>query len=767
MENTDLSTPSDTKRERNLSVSESCGVPIVIEDQTKPPAIPTPAIFGISKKDLKRNIDLVSLHPHGKKKHYHHLKPPPPPPNVKIQHLYQTLNTKRPRKSFTKKSLKTKNSKQSPGSSASSRLQFPYPSMLQTSPLSSSSDEKQNFDELQRHLTSSQQLMPPPMSPINKLNVYTQQSAALSTTPSSSKNLLKINHQQQIEPQAHYIPNNRLKSELLAEHHQPMPTSSRVRSGRSKSVNVMKGNYSQKYSNGAGIRNNNMDHIPDPQIIFNTSSSKCTMEPSQQPSNSSSQIDVPLTVESNDMDLSPAITSPLQLLSTAASCTPKLKINASPTVNHQTSQFNQMPSSTLQTNTTTVLTNQQQAQSSSNALKSVQNVQNRAIKIIPANAKPVIIKPQQQQQQSQQPQMSDLGNKIQPVPQQQIITASPGTASKFKIQKIQLVMNKNQDGTSSASLSPSATFVSGKAGQLVLSGKGITNTYQVGGPKPPYTILSSAPKIAPKVIVQTIDRNFANENTDRIPENQRITENTPIDFIPTSSNTTTSSNNTPQASFAKVMTANTTTTTTITPKQIKLKLGPGSIVNSKIFKGTLPLKIQRNINTKGFTVLNTSLNPSQIVQIQSSVSSSSSIANVQPVTTTTSTTIAVPKITQSPTANEIAPGASNESTKTDWEQELDDANRSKAAETKERHATEASNGNAAKKLKLDENVMDIVESTVKEPESSSNVIYGDYKVIFNTKRKLPLSFNFQLKTCLKLKRKKSTSRHRTQLNTCT
>jgi hypothetical protein len=260
--------------------------------------------------------------------------------------------------------------------------------------------------------------------------------------------------------------------------------------------------------------------------------------------------------------------------------------------------------------------------------------------------------------------------------------------------------------------------VSGKAGQLVLSGKGITNTYQVGGPKPPYTILSSAPKVAPKVIVQTIDRSFAQKDenvTDRIPENQRITENTPIDFLPVA--TTTSSSNSPQTSqFPKVIIPSTANATTIAPKQIKLKLGPG--INSKIFKGPLPtnLKIQRNINTKGFTVLNT-LNPSQIVQIQSSAPSSS-IANVQPTLTTT------PKVTQTSTA-EITPVlvsvASNESTKTDWEQELDDANRTKAIEVK--HVSEASNGSApaAKKARIEENV---VQSTEEETESSSNVIYG-------------------------------------------
>lgn len=682
LESVELPAPCETKREKNLSTCEISGMPIVLDDQSKPPAIPTPAIFGISKKDLKRNIDLVTLHSHSKKKHYHHLKPPPPP-NVKIQHLYQTLNTtKRPRKSLTKKALKTKNTKQSPA--GSSRLHYPYP-MLTSSPVS---DEKLiDGAELQRHLTSSQ-LMPPPMSPM-KINAYTN--PALPTT-SGSKNLLKINNQQ-LEPQAHYIPNNRLKSELLADHQhqqQSTPSSSRARSGRSKSVNVSKGNYSQKYSNGAGMRNNSMDHIPDPQIIFNTSSSK--MEPPS--ASATSHLEVSLPIESNEIDLSPAITSPLQLLSTAASCTPKLKVNAS-------QQQYQLPSSSsLPTNSTTnVLTNQQ----SGSALKSVQN---RAIKIIPANSKPVVIKPQQQASES-------ISKLQQSVPQQ--LTQAP---SKFKIQKIQLVMNKNQDGTSSTSLSPAATFVSGKANQLVLSAKGITNTYQVGASKAPYTILSSAQKVAPKVIVQTIDRSFAaqkeiaSENV--IPENQRITENTPIDFMPVN----TSSSNTPTSSFPKVLIPSCGNTA---PKQIKLKLGPGSIVNSKIFKGTLPgnLKIQRNINTKGFTVLNT-INPSQIVQIQSTVPSNPIVSAPSPT----------PIIAQA-TPETTPTIASNESTKTDWEQELDEANRSKAAESGS--CKETSNGNSppAKKARLDDDVMSseeniIVESTenVNETETSSNVIYG-------------------------------------------
>lgn len=122
------------------------------------------------------------------------------------------------------------------------------------------------------------------------------------------------------------------------------------------------------------------------------------------------------------------------------------------------------------------------------------------------------------------------------------------------------------------------------------------------------------------------------------------------------------------------------------PKQIKLKLSPGNIVNTKMFKN---LKIQRNINTKGFTVLNTS----QIVQIQS-----------------------IPSIQQEASSNSRA--STNESTKTDWEQELDDANRTKAAENV---------------LQIDDNNMIIEESTedvpnevnfINEESAPTTTVYG-------------------------------------------
>lgn len=712
-ENSQLEMPSQTKREHLQSGSENDGgnlSVVVVEDQTKPPSTVTPAIFGISKKDLKRSIDMVTAqHSQSKKKHFH-LKPPPPPPNAKIQHLYQTLNTKRPRKPFAKKSsskTKVSSNKQSPvnqmASSSSlapsSRLQFSsYSSMMPS--LSSLGEKFVDGVELQKHLTSqTSHLMPPPMSPILKLNPYTQ-SSSLPTT-SSSKNLLKINHMQPLEPQAHYIPNNRLKSgsEILNEqiHHyqqQQQQQPSRARSGRSKSTSSKAGNYSQKYSsNGASLmRNNSTDHIPDPQIIFNTSSTLSTTK-NMEPLPSNLELTVP--IESNDMDLSPAITSPLQLLSTAASCTPKLKVNtlsSSQISNlqqfHHSAQplpLSSLPASTNTVSaalTSTIINHHQQAKP---------NIQNRAIKIIPANAK--LIKAHQQS-------TSDYLNKS---PQQTIIAAA--TPSKFKIQKIQLVMNKNQDSTN---LSPSATIVSGKAGQLVLSGKGgITNTYQVSnnisssvvnnsGQKSPYTIINSGGKAtvtaatAPKVIVQTIDRNqFTQKDSIDILESQRITENTPIDFflpvvtVASSLPSSSSSSSTPIISFPKVIIPTSNNSSATAPKQIKLKLSPGNIVNSKMFKN---LKIQRNINTKGFTVLNTS----QIVQIQSIPSSAQQIV-----------------------------ASTNESTKTDWEQELDDANRSKAH------------------LQIDDNNMIIEESTEEVEhlnEESSSTVYGKILTLFKNSK---------------------------------
>lgn len=367
-----------------------------------------------------------------------------------------------------------------------------------------------------------------------------------------------------------------------------------------------------------------MDHIPDPQIIFNTTSSKLeqAMEPMQMDNN-------------HDMDLSTqGMASPLQLLSTAASFTQKLKVT--PHAHHQ----------------------QQQSLSSSPTIASLnpaKTVQNRAIKIIPAppNTKPMVIKP-----------APEAGKTTRPI----VTTAQSGN---FKIQKIQLLMNKSQEGTSTAaSLSPSATIVSGKAGQLVLSGKNFTNSYQVAGKPPytkPYTIVGTQNSNSPKVIVQTIDRMKDSESS--IPENQRITENTPIEFM---------SANLGLTSYPKVIIQKSPAT-----KQIKLKLGT---TLPKILKGSIPtnLKIQRNISTKGFTVLNSS----QIVQLQAQAQ-----AVVQTVVT--------------------------EGTKVDWEQELDDVNRTKGGKSSSK-----SNGagSTAKKMRFDEDATADVESCQVEDASSENVI---------------------------------------------
>lgn len=593
VENLELPDPADTKRWRLLD-EEILGKPIVTDDPTLPP--PSPAIFGISRKDLKKTFDLSAMHQTVRKKHYQHLKPPPPP-NVKIQHLYQTLNAKRPRKSLTKKSSKARATKQSPG-----RMHLPYPP-----------DEK-HFDgaELQRHLTS--QLMPPPMSPVKTLY------APIQPAGKKDMNLIKMNHQ--MEPQAHYIPNNpsRLKGDFMCE-----PT--RSRSGRTKNVNVQpRSNYQQKYANGAGARN--MDHIPDPQIIFNTTSSS-KIDPSTM---EAMQIDH----NNHDMDMSPqAMASPLQLLSTAASCTPKLKVTSP------------VPQPTPQ-----------QQSPVQNAPKPMQN---RSVKIVPVSSKPMIIKP------------ADA------IKSTQAIINNTTQSPKFKIQKIQLVMNKSQDGTATtASLSPSATIVSGKAGQLVFGGKGITNSYQIGG-KTPYTIVSAPKPSGPKVIVQTIDRTFTvkDSNESSIPENQRITENTPIDFLPSTTAT---------GSFPKLLISK---PQVIPPKQFKIKLG-GSIVNPKIVKGPIPanLKIQRNINTKGFTVVNSS----QIVHLQA----------------------------QTQAAQVVTPTTSTEGTKVDWEQELDDVNRTKGGKS-----VGKSNGagSAAKKMRLDDG-----EVVVEEVSTTESVIVETIEV---------------------------------------
>jgi hypothetical protein len=668
-ENTELLHPTDTKRE--IIHDNEVMKHIITEDPTKPPTISTSTMFSMNRKDLKRSLDLVTLHPHAKKKHYHHLKPAPP--NVKIQHLYQTLNassssssasSKRPRKTFAKKP-KTKASKQSRGCM---QLSFPTSSaaaaaaILSQSTSSSSPSDERHFDgaELQKHLTS--QMMPPPSHYQKK---YMTQQHQLPTNK-KEMNLLKTNHQQSLEPQAHYIPNNRLKNELMCE-------PSNVRGGSLKSTKSQKNanashsyrnNYNSKlYSNGASCsssslsRSQSLDYIPDPQIIFNTSSKADNSTPSQlhEQHHHNSFIH-----ENNEHDLSPSMASPLQLLSTAASCTPKLKVSSASNNSNQQQQqqqqqhLSQLPSATFK------------------------NVQNRSIKIIPTNNanKSVVIKPQEnsnllKQQQQQQQQHATI-----------FTSTNATTSPKFKIQKIQLVMNKSQDNQTKTT--NTATIVSGKSGQIVLSSKGIANAYQTKGM--PYTILSSAPasssssinkqsilaSAGPKVIVQTINDSISNERVSD-NNNQRVTENTQIsDFL--SANTSISSQS--ASNFPKVIIQKSSTSTINTinsanvPKQIKFKLGPGSIVNSKIIK-SLPgnLKIQRNVNTKGFTVLT---NPSQIVQIQSA-------ALTKPTITIGSPSIATPNMASAVVVEPQKPTIliSNESTKTDWEQELDDVNRTK------------------------------------------------------------------------------------------
>jgi hypothetical protein len=597
-ENSSLPEPCDTRRTQTLD-HEIPGKQIITDDPTLPP--PSPSVFGINRKELKKTYEMSTMQQNLRKKHYSMLKPPPPP-NLKIQHLYQTLNTKRPRKSLTKKSSKIK--KLSPSSSRAQQMHSP-------------ADQKQ-FDnaELHKHLTS--KLMPPPMSPMKSPTSQYQP-----ILPATSKQRGNI---QTIEPQTHYLPNNpsRLKSELLAG--MTSPNKKRVKN----ITNIQPKNHfqQQKFANGAGARP--MDHIPDPQIIFNTSSSS--------PSSSVNKVENEVHIEHHNQHDLDTQASPLQLLSTAASCTPKLKVNSA-TVNQQQSQ-------------------QQQYQ----AIKT--NVSNRAIKIIPANSKPVVIK------------STEIVSKS----TQQLQTTNPQQQqqSKIKIQKFQLMMNRSQDGihmtSQPSNLSPTATIVSSKPGQLVLSGKSITSSYQVG--KSPYAI--NAIVTTPKTTTLT---------TTKVEDNQNDTN-----VVTTNSN----------SNFPKVIIKSSPATTTAIPsqgKQIKLKLGT-NIVNTKILTAPLTsFKIQRNVNTKGFTVLN----PSHIVQIQQQQQSLSSTQIA--IIPTTTTNIITPTIT-----------TTTESTKVDWEQELDDVNRVKGGKSQ----SNGSDGPIAKKIKLDEMTMDenpkeenvIVETTV-------------------------------------------------------
>lgn len=497
-----------------------------------------------------------------------------------------------------------------------------------------------------------------------------------------------------MEPQAHYIPNNpsRLKSELLAGMSASMSPSKKQR----VSKNAMQArNYQPKYANGAGART--MDHIPDPQIIFNTSSS----------SSSSSAASVKVENEihhhpmehhnQHELDMS-SQASPLQLLSTAASCTPKLKVNSSPQI--------------LQTHLQQHTTPQHVSQSQSQPIAIKANVQNRQIKIIPTNAKPVIIKP------------SDIVSKAAPTQQQ----LPQPTQSKFKIQKIQLMMNKQEGSNSNATanISSTATIVSGKPGQFVLSSKNITNSYQVA--KSPYSIVTTSKASVtsvPKVVTIQSAAKDTNEPVQVANDNQ-------IEF-PTSSNT-----NFPKVIIQKSPATSTTTTAIPTQaKQIKLKLGTG--MNTKILHAPLTsFKIQRNVNTKGFTVIN----PSHIVQIQQPQSIQQQIVQQSTATSASQIIVAVSQahnrstLSPKPAVNQTtAAQPTNESTKVDWEQELDDVNRTKGGKSQSK-----SNGSgiAPKKLKKEttesekivepENV--IVETVdALDEDDESIVVYGEFAFV--------------------------------------
>lgn len=141
-------------------------------------------------------------------------------------------------------------------------------------------------------------------------------------------------------------------------------------------------------------------------------------------------------------------------------------------------------------------------------------------------------------------------------------------------------MNRKRNRTST-SLSPAASIVSSKTRQSLRSGKAITKWNEVGGKK----IVRGKPIVSsesPKVIVQSINHNLTKNSNESM-----ISGITGNDIMQSSAGTS-------NAIIPK--------STVTLPKRIELKLGP------------LPpnVKILRNINIKGFKVLNSS----EIAQLQ-------------------------------------------------------------------------------------------------------------------------------------------------------
>lgn len=617
---------------------------------------------------------------------YQHLKNNIASPNMKIKQLYNTFQAKRSRKTLAKKPTNKVRTKGGSSNSNSKGLLSPHMIHSYASPI----DEKLfEGPELQRHLTS--QLMPPPQTPSSSSSTPTTssilpasssvavfynrgsqpqtQSSFAPILPTSKKdvasNLIKMNYQNFTpnEPQAHYIPSNssnrKSKSAQLIQQ-QNQQQLGNILQNTLKSPSNAKSGYQQKFAQSNGAEN-----IPDPKIIFTNSSSKpATINNTQQikiepkilpPLEQSPQIPLQQSVTNENNHDIPA--TPLQLLSTAANLAPKLKVTPIPV------QFKTVP--------------------------------NR-IKIIPSGAGLSKV-------------LQFNNNQIQFKGQPTVL--SQAQAGKFKVQKIQLVMNHKginemqQPGTSNNTSLPitttiatttttASTKITGKAGQVMLSGKSFVSNHVL---KPIGIVSGKSVVTGPKLIVQSsADRKFmAMPNIEIIepPKKYNIVDNQLVSVVNVHSKTVMQditgaspvkvSTTMNMAHLAKMIPAN----------KIKLKLGPhfgNSTAKVLATSATVP-KDTANLTQQRVKVKilpNSQLNNSQ--QQQPSV-----------ITTTAPTPINV--------RDEVTE---------DWEQKLDDVMRKMGSKTTSKNSDSET---VAKKIRLSKD--DIEKGTTEI--ISKTVVVGD------------------------------------------
>ena len=628
---------------------------------------------------------------------------------MKIKQLYNTFQAKRSRKTLAKKPTNKIRTKAGSSNSNSNSKGLLSPHMIHSyaSPV-----EEKVFEgpELQRHLTS--QLMPPPqtsasfntsVSPASSsVAVFYNrgpqpQSSFAPILPTSKKdvasNLIKMNYQNFTpnEPQAHYIPTNttnrKTKSAQIIQQQQQQLGN--ILQNTLKSLPNAKSGYQQKFAQSNGAEN-----IPDPKIIFTNSSSKTAtinntqikIEQKILPQMEQQTTIPPLqqcVTNENNHDI-PA--SPLQLLSTAANLAPKLKVIPIPV------HFKTVPS---------------------------------RIKIIPSGAGLSKV-------------IQFNNNQIQFRGQPTVL--SQAQAGKFKVQKIQLVMNhksiNEMPGTSNNTSLPitttTATTITGKAGQVMLSGKSFVANHALKVNAQPIGIVSGKSVVTgPKLIVQSVDRKFmAMPNVELVeqPKKYNILDNQLVSVVNVHNKTV--KQDITGASPVKVSaTMNVANLGKLIPaNKIKLKLGPNFGSTAKVLAtsaAAIPKDSALTQRVKVKILPNSQLNNNQ--QQQPSV-----------ITTTAPTPVNVRDI-------EVTE---------DWEQKLDDVMRkmggkttSKGSDsetlTKKIRLSKEDNEKAtseiiSKSLVVVENVPAIIEATKEQViletanesfEETANVgVYGKFEL---------------------------------------